>query len=99
MLDLFVLDYFFLFFFFHILNQDHKLLLPRVDDIGRGIVAAAKEIIIKQQDGRAFAEENEVKKTAFENRVEDKFQVLENKMESLEDKLDMILRKLTTNGN
>ena len=73
--------------------------MPRVDDIGRGIVAAAKEIIIKQQDGKASAEEDEIKKTAFENRVENKFQVLENKMENLEDKLDMILRKLTSNGN
>jgi hypothetical protein len=53
--------------------------------------------VIKQQNdaGKLSDAENNV----FENRVDSKLKSLENKIEGIEDKLDMILRKMTTAGN
>ena len=68
----------------------------RVDDIGRNIVAAAKQIVIKQHD---HGKETDEGNRAFESRVDSKLQLLENKVGSLEDKLDLILRKMTKIGN
>merc|ERR1719477_507039 len=68
----------------------------RVDDIGRTIVSAAKEIVIKQQT-RQNKEDDDVsdKIETLQNRFDTKIAELENKMGNLETKIDLILRKMT----
>ena len=68
----------------------------RVDDIGRTIVSAAKEIIIKQQT-KQNKEDDDVsdKIEKLQNRFDTKILELENKMGNLETKIDLILRKMT----
>jgi len=69
----------------------------RVDDIGRTIVSAAKEIIIKQQTEQNKEDDNDVsdKIEKLQNRFDTKIVELENKMGNLETKIDLILRKMT----
>ena len=68
----------------------------RVDDIGRTIVSAAKEIVIKQQT-KQNKEDDDVsdKIETLQNRFDTKIAELENKMGNLETKIDLILRKMT----
>ena len=68
----------------------------RVDDIGRTIVSAAKEIVIKQQT-KQNKEDDDVsdKIEILQNRFDTKIAELENKMGNLETKIDLILRKMT----
>jgi len=64
----------------------------RVDDLGKNIVRAAKEIEVEKKNRK-------VKdcKGGFENQVNTKLQKLEDKIGSLEGKLDLILGKILKN--
>jgi len=71
----------------------------RVDHIGRNIVDAAKEIVIKQQrEARKDPDDSPGWKNC-DISVNSKLLLLENKMETIEDKLDIILRKMNNFGN
>lgn len=69
----------------------------RVDEIGCSIVAAAKEIIIKQQTKQVENADDAVtdKIESLNNKFETKISELESKMGSMEAKIDLILRKMT----
>ena len=60
-----------------------------VDEMGRDIIAAAKDIIIQQENQRNNSEElhsgTDIRKG---------FQTLQSQVKSLEDKLELILKKL-----
>lgn len=57
---------------------------------------AAKQIIINQQtDQAATTEETEGKIGKLQQNFDSKFAKIETKMESMEKKLDMLLRKMT----
>ena len=57
---------------------------------------AAKQIIINQQtDQAATTEETERKIGKLQQNFDSKFAKIETKMESMEKKLDMLLRKMT----
>ena len=56
----------------------------RVDELGRSIVAAAKEIVIKQQRAELSDEES----------VADKVNALQAQVDRLESNIDLILKKL-----
>ena len=74
------------------------ILLTRVDDIGKSIVAAAKEIVIKQRiSSKRNPEEEE--KSGFQLRVDSRLQGLEDKIDGLENKIDRILTSITRVGN
>ena len=70
-----------------------KTFLPRVDDIGKSIVAAAKEIVIKQ---RISLKDDEKGENGFQLTVDSRLQSLEDKIEGLENKIDRILSAVTT---
>jgi len=68
----------------------------RVDDIGKSIVAAAKEIIIKQQTNQnKDGDDVSDKIDTLQNKFDTKINELESKMGNLEAKIDLILRKMT----
>ena len=70
-----------------------------MDDIGKSIVAAAKEIVIKQRNSsKTFPEENEKSGSGFQLRVDSRLQSLEDKIGGLEDKIDRILNAMTRVG-
>jgi len=66
----------------------------RVDDVGQNIVRAAKQIIINQQTDQA-TEGTEGSIGELQRNFDTKFAKIETKMESIENKLDMLLRKMT----
>ena len=71
----------------------------RVDDVGKSIVAAAKEIVIKQRmSSKTSQEEDEETKNNFQLRVDSRLRSLEDKIEGLENKLDRILSSITLAG-
>ena len=86
-----------LFITFNLL-QHHLYLISNIefrsDEVGKNIVRAAKEIIImKQTDVSKFNKENKI------DQLQQKFQAkvdnLEAKLQGMENKMDLILRKLT----
>ena len=64
-----------------------------MDDIGKSIVAAAKEIVIKQ---RISLKDDEKGENGFQLTVDSRLQSLEDKIEGLENKIDRILSAVTT---
>ena len=64
-----------------------------MDDIGKSIVAAAKEIVIKQ---RISLKDDEKGGNGFQLTVDSRLQSLEDKIEGLENKIDRILSAVTT---
>ena len=75
------------------------IFLTRVDDIGKSIVAAAKEIVIKQRiSSKTCPEENKKSGSGFQLRVDSRLQSLEDKIGGLEDKIDRILSAMTRVG-
>ena len=64
-----------------------------MDDIGKSIVAAAKEIVIKQ---RISMKDDEKGENGFQLTVDSRLQSLEDKIEGLENKIDRILSAVTT---
>ena len=82
-----------------IANCDFPLLIKlffRVDEIGRSIVSAAKEIIIKQQTNQNKDDDDVGEKIeTLQNKFDSKINELESKMGNLEAKIDLILRKMT----
>ena len=60
-----------------------------MDDIGQSIVAAAKEIVIKQ---RISLKDDEKGENGFQLTVDSRLQSLEDKIEGLENKIDRILQ-------
>jgi len=68
----------------------------RVDEIGRTIVSAAKEIIIKQQTQQGKDEDDVGEKIeTMQKNFDTKINELESKMGNIETKIDLILRKMT----
>ena len=67
-----------------------------MDDVGKNVVRAAKEIIIRQQtnpdDGQEETDGNIVN---LQRNFDSKFTKIETKIESIENKIDLILKKLT----
>ena len=75
------------------------IFITRVDDIGKSIVAAAKEIVIKQRiSSKTCPEENEKNGSGFQLRADSRLQSLEDKIDGLEDKIDRILSAMTRVG-
>ena len=72
--------------------------IGRVDDIGKSIVAAAKEIVIKQRTSSKSCPEENDKKSGFQLRVDSRLHSLEDKIDGLEDKIDRILSAMTRVG-
>ena len=71
----------------------------RVDEVGKSIVAAAKEIVIKQRmSSKTSQEEDEETKNNFQLRVDSRLKSLEDKIEGLENKIDRILSSITLAG-
>ena len=71
-----------------------------MDDIGKSIVAAAKEIVIKQRiSSKRNPEEEEKSESGFQLRVDSRLQGLEDKIDGLENKIDRILSSITRVGN
>ena len=65
----------------------------RSDEVGKNIIRAAKEIIIKKQTN--FARDTVDEKFAqMEKKVETRIEDIENKMESIDNKINLVLRKL-----
>ena len=64
-----------------------------MDDIGKSIVAVAKEIVIKQ---RISLKDDEKGENGFQLTVDSRLQSLEDKIEGLENKIDRILSAVTT---
>ena len=64
-----------------------------MDDIGKSIVAAAKEIVIKQ---RISLKDDEKGENGFQLTVDSRLQSLEDKIEGLENKIDRILSAVIT---
>ena len=65
----------------------------RSDEVGKNIIRAAKEIIIKKQTN--FAKDTVDEKFAqMEKKVEARIEDIENKMESIDNKINLVLRKL-----
>merc|ERR1711892_474891 len=68
----------------------------RVDEIGRTIISAAKEIIIKQQTKQVKDEDDVGEKIeTMQKNFDTKINELESKMGNIETKIDLILRKMT----
>ena len=71
----------------------------RVDEVGKSIVAAAKEIVIKQRmSSKTIQEEDGETKNNFQLRVDSRLKSLEDKIEGLENKIDRILNSITLAG-
>ena len=71
----------------------------RVDDVGKSIVAAAKEIVITQRmSSKTIQEEDEETKNNFQLRVDSRLKSLEDKIDGLENKIDRILSSITLAG-
>ena len=86
--------------FKYVFLETHWISIGRVDDIGKSIVAAAKEIVIKQRtSSKSCPEENDKKSgSGFQLRVDSRLQSLEDKIDGLEDKIDRILSAMTRVG-
>ena len=69
-----------------------------MDDIGKSIVAAAKEIVIKQRISSKANPELEQEKNGFQLRVDSRLQSLEDKIGGIENKIDRILTAMTRVG-
>ena len=67
-----------------------------MDDIGKSIVAAAKEIVIKQRISLKTETDDEKGGNDFQLTVDSRLQSLEDKIEGLENKIDRILSAVTT---
>ena len=67
----------------------------RVDDVGKNIVRAAKHIIINQQTDQTTTTTEQTEVEKLQRNFDSKFAKVETKMESIEKKLDMLLRKMT----
>ena len=66
----------------------------RSDEVGKNIVRAAKEIIImKQTDVSKNSKEDKIDK--LQQQFQEKVDNLEAKLQGIESKMDLILRKLT----
>ena len=66
----------------------------RSDEVGKNIVRAAKEIIImKQTDVSKINNEDKIDK--LQQQFQEKVDNLEAKLQGIESKMDLILRKLT----
>ena len=66
-----------------------------MDDVGKNVVRAAKEIIIRKKSNQADdGEEIDVKIVNLQKNVDTKFATIETKIESIENKIDLILKKL-----
>ena len=71
----------------------------RVDEVGKSIVAAAKEIVIKQRmSSKTSQEEDEETKNNFQLRVDSRLKSLEDKIDGLENKIDRILSSIISAG-
>ena len=71
-------------------------LSSRVDEVGKNVIRAAKEIIIKQQtDQHETTEETGGNIKNLQQNFDLKFAKIETKIGSIEDKIDLILRNLT----
>lgn len=71
----------------------------RMDDVGKSIVAAAKEIVIKQRmSSKTSQEDDEETKNKFQLRVDSRLKSLEDKVDGLENKIDRILSSITLAG-
>ena len=65
----------------------------RSDEVGKNIIRAAKEIIIKKQTN--FARDTVDEKFAqMEKKVEARIEDIETKMDGIDNKLNLVLRKL-----
>ena len=65
----------------------------RSDEVGKNIIRAAKEIIIKKQTN--FARDTVDEKFAqMEKKVEARIEDIETKMNGIDNKLNLVLRKL-----
>ena len=65
----------------------------RSDEVGKNIIRAAKEIIIKKQTN--FARDTVDEKFAqMEKKVEARIEDIETKMDGIDTKLNLVLRKL-----
>ena len=70
-----------------------------MDDVGKSIVAAAKEIVIKQRmSSKTSQEEDEETKNNFQLRVDSRLKSLEDKIDGLENKIDRILSSIVLAG-
>ena len=67
----------------------------RVDDVGKNIVRAAKHIIINQQTDQTTTTTEQTEVEKLQRNFDSKFAKVETKMESIEKKLDMLLRNTT----
>ena len=86
-----------LFITFNLL-QHHLYLISNIefrsDEVGKNIVRAAKEIIImKQTDVSKINKEDKIDK--LQQQFQAKVDNLEAKLQGMESKMDLILRKLT----
>ena len=71
----------------------------RVDEVGKSIVAAAKEIVITQRmSSKTIQEEDEDTKNNFQLRVDSRLRSLEDKIDGLENKIDRILSSIALAG-
>ena len=71
----------------------------RVDEVGKSIVAAAKEIVITQRmSSKTIQEEDGETNNNFQLRVDSRLRSLEDKIEGLENKIDRILSSITLAG-
>ena len=70
----------------------------RVDDVGKSIVAAAKEIVIKQRMSSKRNQGEDEEKNKFQLRVDSRLRSLEDKIDGLENKIDRILSSITLAG-
>ena len=70
-----------------------------MDDVGKSIVAAAKEIVITQRmSSKRNQGEDEETKNNFQLRVDSRLKSLEHKIDGLENKIDRILSSITFGG-
>ena len=70
-----------------------------MDDVGKSIVAAAKEIAIKQRmSSKTSQEDDEETKNKFQLRVDSRLKSLEDKIDGLENKIDRILSSIVLAG-
>ena len=66
-----------------------------MDDVGKNVVRAAKEIIIRKQSNQADGgEETDVKIKNLQKNFDLKFTTIGTKIQSIENKIDLILKKL-----
>ena len=67
-----------------------------MDDVGKNVVRAAKEIIIRQQTNPADDQEKtDGHIVDLQRNFDLKFTKIETKIEFIENKIDLILKKLT----